>query len=336
MLYLIKSAGYSSDGKYIDLLKIGYASSIKNRLSAYYLHNPTCILLNTIDGEREDETRIHKHFRKYKYLEYGNEWFLYNEDIVNFFNSNPDLDELEDSESLLNSELLKLLEKLCNRYFLQKVYVPEIKNFNKYEKIREQAKIDIEAEFKKSVYDENSLYIKFQQVFNIDEDELEQLCNDYTGDSEIDSYIDKFFEISTRFCERLKYLCNLSLDEDRRWLLLSRLPALYAKYFYVLGSEKCWSFGYRRAYLEKEYRKVLKNRDLSDIIEKKIYSVFSIGDKISKARIKSMLKNIYDSIGYGNTPKASDLNKYFELKTCQIPNKETGKIDNGFLILSKK
>ena len=36
------------------------------------------------------------------------------------------------------------------------------------------------------------------------------------------------------------------------------------------------------------------------------------------------------------SPKASDLEKYFELRPCKVTNKETGKRDHGFEILRRK
>lgn len=93
MIYLIKSAGYGKDNNYIDLLKIGYTEDTKKegRFNAYKLHNPTCkILYELPELTEEDEKNIQYKFRKYLYIDYGREWFEYNDEIVNFF-KNPDL-----------------------------------------------------------------------------------------------------------------------------------------------------------------------------------------------------------------------------------------------------
>ena len=49
-----------------------------------------------------------------------------------------------------------------------------------------------------------------------------------------------------------------------------------------------------------------------------------------------MLKNLYTSLGYNKTPKANDLDKYFEIRPCKMTNKETGKRDHGFEIIKRK
>jgi hypothetical protein len=63
---------------------------------------------------------------------------------------------------------------------------------------------------------------------------------------------------------------------------------------------------------------------------------FEIGRKYTKSNLKEMLGEIYQSIGLSKTPKASDLDSYFDIKPCLITNKETGKRDNGFEIIKKK
>ena len=63
---------------------------------------------------------------------------------------------------------------------------------------------------------------------------------------------------------------------------------------------------------------------------------FLPGDRISRTKIKSALTEIYENLKISKTPKASDLEDYFEIKVCQITNKETGKRDNGFEIIKIK
>jgi hypothetical protein len=61
-----------------------------------------------------------------------------------------------------------------------------------------------------------------------------------------------------------------------------------------------------------------------------------VGEKYSKQFIKDTLKTIYESNGFNQTPKAIDLEMYFELKDAKIPNKTTGKRDNGYEIIKQK
>jgi hypothetical protein len=64
--------------------------------------------------------------------------------------------------------------------------------------------------------------------------------------------------------------------------------------------------------------------------------MFVIGDKYKKTTVKSMLDELYSSINYHKTPKASDILEFFEVNDCRIQNIETGKRDAGYLIVSIK
>ena len=109
MIYLIKSAGYDENENLIHLLKIGYTedNNKDKRFQLYKLHNPTCKVLYEIPNLPEDiEKRIQYKFRGLKYNEYGNEWFYYSEDIINFFK---DIDNI-DLESLPKSPRRREIE----------------------------------------------------------------------------------------------------------------------------------------------------------------------------------------------------------------------------------
>ena len=86
---------------------------------------------------------------------------------------------------------------------------------------------------------------------------------------------------------------------------------------------------------------LIPTKDKEDLEKKEkaksiIISSFLPENKYLKSDIKETLRKIYEDLGYNKTPKASDLEEYFELHPCQIKNKETGKKDNGFEILKKK
>ena len=67
-----------------------------------------------------------------------------------------------------------------------------------------------------------------------------------------------------------------------------------------------------------------------------IYKEFNVGGIYTSKNIKSKLGIIYSSFGISKTPKATDLEDYFEVKSVLIPNPETGKRDKGFKLISKK
>ena len=88
MIYVILSAEIiNKDLSNLGLiLKIGYCRDdrAKVRTATYITENPTIMTLFTIPGGTEqDEKNLHHHFRKY--LKYGNEWFSYSQEILDFF-----------------------------------------------------------------------------------------------------------------------------------------------------------------------------------------------------------------------------------------------------------
>ena len=84
---------------------------------------------------------------------------------------------------------------------------------------------------------------------------------------------------------------------------------------------------------KKEYES--SQVDISDLPDK-ILSAFTVGNKYLRSEVKDLLGGIYNSFEYSKTPKASDLEEYFEIRPCLITNKDTGKRDHGFEIIKKK
>ena len=76
--------------------------------------------------------------------------------------------------------------------------------------------------------------------------------------------------------------------------------------------------------------------DVSKEYNEQVLDYFSLDTKYSKFDIKNQLKNIYTSLKYDKTPKASDLEEYFEIKDCLISNTVTRKMEHGFKIIKLK
>lgn len=86
MLYLIKEIGYEQDGNLTEILKIGFSDNVDNRLKSYASHYPFVKKLAVREGDEFMEKFLHLYFNKYKYPELE-EWFYYNDEIVDKFNS---------------------------------------------------------------------------------------------------------------------------------------------------------------------------------------------------------------------------------------------------------
>ena len=116
MIYLIKSSAYKDKSckDHEDILKIGYTGeeSKKSRFDCYITENPTCQVLYLIPGGTEqDERCLHRHFNKY--LKYGQEWFSYEQEILDFFKIHTTKESLKEL-NYLREDLRKLIEK---KYF---------------------------------------------------------------------------------------------------------------------------------------------------------------------------------------------------------------------------
>ena len=148
------------------------------------------------------------------------------------------------------------------------------------------------------------------------------------------------FEEQQYFTGKMKYLYSLHMDEDVAKQVLDNIyDTRYSKYYWTISASRAGTLSYQKGNLEKEYQSIINPKDTSYIeneVKQKILSIFNLGTKYLKSDIKETLRKIYEEANYDKTPKASDLEEYFELRSCQIKNKETGKKDHGFEILKKK
>ena len=341
MIYVILSAEIiNKDPSNLGLiLKIGYCRDDREkvRTATYLTENPTIKTLFTIPGGTEqDEKNLHHRFRKY--LKYGNEWFSYEQEILDFFTTHTTKESLEELDLHLSQNKLIKLQKERNAKFLE--------NKQKYINPILHSLGDIEI----------LEYIKKQEEL------VEVLDNLFLTSSDIDSYfrsnypgidfntpeklskkvkkILQDFENQQFFSGKMKYLYSLNMEPDIAKQVLDNIyDTRFSKYYWTISAGRAGSLGYQSGKLEDEYNKITNPGDKSDIerkVQEKIFNTFLIGNKYSKVDIKEKLREIYLNNSYDISPKASDLEKYFEIKLCKISNKETGKRDMGFEIIKIK
>ena len=340
MIYVIKSAAIldKNTSSLGFILKIGYCRDDREkvRTATYMTENPTIMILYTIPGGTEqDEKNLHHHFRKY--LKYGNEWFSYEQEILDFFTTHTTKESLEELDLYLSQSKLIKLQKEKNAKFLEnkQKYINPILH---------------------SLEEVNILeYIKKQEEL------VEVLDNLFLTSSDIDSYFktnypDINFDIPEKlskkvrkilqefdeqqfFTGKMKYLYSLHMDEDVAKQVLDNIyDTNYAKYYWTIPSNRAGSLNYQKGKLEEEYQSIINPKDISyieDKVKSSITSKFKINDKFTKVEIKETLRKIYEDCGYNKTPKASDLENYFEIKECKV-TVSTGKQENGFKIIKKK
>ena len=142
--------------------------------------------------------------------------------------------------------------------------------------------------------------------------------------------------------KKLILLCESSLNgrlnKDIVDIILAQIPdSDYIKSYYtLLGPTKLKKLGYIRSNIEKALGIVTFSDEL---LLDSIYSDFREGEKYTLSNLKNKLSSIYSSINYKSTPKANDIEKWFEIKEFSIyEKKEDGnrKKIRGYELLKSK
>ena len=286
---------------------------------------------------------LHRHFKQY--LLYGNEWFKDVPEIIEFFDSHKTRESLKELEkwklsndqrhkSVKNKKanvdkvsLINLSIKSILKGELDKGRIKELERYLWYrlddfwDVIREEFG-EYEEEIKRGIESIESANITLVDSIDFG---LQQAYN----------YLISEFDKDKNFERRMKLLCDIYFQFPDFYIkyanspLQCLIPIEYQNYINLLGFERIRSLSYKESRI-KEYIESQSNLRNSPIL-----SLFVIGSKYSKAQIKEMLREFYLANNISSTPKASDLEQYFNLKICKVKNSE-GKWENGFEILSTK
>lgn len=144
--------------------------------------------------------------------------------------------------------------------------------------------------------------------------------------------LDKF-EKTKGTSEKLKVLCESGLsEEEMRSVFIQIENNTYENFYFGLGPGRCKALGYNYTILRKDYE--LKFFDTAPVRER-ILSDFKVGDRLITSEVKEMLRLIYQDFKYGKTPKATDLEEYFELKDIRLKD-SSGKVVRGIELLKLK
>ncbi len=152
-----------------------------------------------------------------------------------------------------------------------------------------------------------------------------------TVSDNVSKFLNYFNNVLEDFSIKLKALCEVDLSDKELCVILDQIPLTYKNYYLVLGPDRCKARGYNKTRVELEYQDLI--RDKVDI-EELIYNIFKIGNKYSNSDAKSKLKDIYSQTNYNKMAKATDLENYFNIRSCRI--NINGKWDHGIEIISKK
>jgi len=149
---------------------------------------------------------------------------------------------------------------------------------------------------------------------------------------EVSEFLREYQKLGT-FRSKLKYLCEYGFSDEVIGIVLDQIGEHdnIKSYYISLGSQKLRALGYDKYKIEKELGIVTFSYEL---LESSIYSEFKVGDKLTLSSIKDRLDYLYKSISYTATPKATDLEKFFEIKNSSIY--EDGKKIKCYTLLKKK
>lgn len=348
MIYLIESAGYKGDN-YFKLLKIGYTedSISDRRFTAYKLHNPTCQILFTIPEATEDhEKRVQYKFKNLLFPDYGREWFKYDKDIINFFKNIKSLGELDQlpGGNFNKRRFLKYKKKV--KTILK--YLSDIPyDTSEFKDLCEEIYNILGDKIKDEDYTISYLESRFGkdrvESYNLIKKSKETgiYCKDIYINNEVSNFMQKYNSL-TEARKKLTLLCECSLSGDLSSeainIILSQIPdSDYIKSYYKsLGPQRLKALGYIRSNIEKELGIVTFSWEL---LMDSIYSEFKENEKYSLSSLKIKLSSLYKSINYTKTPKASDIENWFEIRKIKLYEKYldgTRKQSKGYELLKSK
>ena len=333
MIYLIQTTYYNeTENIPIKLLKIGYTKDENKdiRYSQYKMHNPLFQVLYEIsEGTEEQEKALHQIFSKYLYI--GREWFRYSDEIVDYFKTHKNVDSLGDlviEENLNLTEFKKEVKRVINLLINYKVSQGDITLENGVKQVDNLVnKILSDRRIKTKL----NLWKYIEDTFGISISDLDSDVN-----SEVVINFLRQFEETPYFTDKMKLLCESGFTGRDLDDILNCIPLDFRNYYVTLGTEKIKSLSYQKSKLELEYERQKNNQQCSVSLEERVYSTFKIGDKLLRADIKLQLEKIYDSCNIKSSPKATDLENYFELKVINITDLVSGKRVKGYEILKRK
>ena len=152
-----------------------------------------------------------------------------------------------------------------------------------------------------------------------------QLSPDDLVNQEVSEFMKEYFSKTTMY-DKLRLLCEYGLSEDAIKVVLAQISDSdeIKSYYTVLKPQRLKALGYSVTRIKKELGIVIFSPEL---LIQEVYSEFKEGEKYTLSDLKNKLSSIYSSINYQSTPKANDIEKYFEIKGIVAYEKDekTGK-----------
>ena len=190
--------------------------------------------------------------------------------------------------------------------------------FNRLAYVNEQYCFDVQkfnyqnGVIVKKLLQDSSFDVSENQTYAVYQEQLKHLIKK-----------EPFVDMMQAYCEyRAKQglIVNLAMST-----LESKYPEL--RYYYeALGVDRIKALNYKEKKLLNEIH-IMKTKNK---IRHELHGIIHIGDRILTADIQQTLRVVYDRLGVDKSPKAADLNEFFEIHPVKIPTANGRK--NGFEI----
>lgn len=327
MLYFIDMISGKDFDHQVRVIKIGFTKNLKKRLSTYYTHNGLYEVVKVLKGKEFDwecEQILHSYFADKRYDR--REFFVKDEELMKIIlgiKTRDDIIKLRKNsyskwERLKFQKIFKgiltmnwnIIKTVCNEdldfvtdHILTKESYNKVEDINIFESVKNLFGVDI-----------------------LDYPEETKEC--------VNDFFNVYDKIDTRQ-RKLKFLCEKlpTLNElERTCILGSITETRFQEYIEVLGLDECKAQAYNTSLLNKKLDVLSFDKEnLNELI----LNEFIVGSTYPKSYIKIKLAELYDTVGYRATAKASDLGNLFTIKPKKAKN-EVGEWVNGFNIVSKK
>ena len=190
--------------------------------------------------------------------------------------------------------------------------------FNRLAYVNEQYCFDVQkfnyqnGVIVKKLLQDSSFDVSENQIYAVYQEQLKHLIKK-----------EPFVDRMQAYCEyRAKQglIVNLAMST-----LESKYPEL--RYYYeALGADRIKALNYKEKKLLNEIH-IMKTKNK---IRHELHGIIHIGDRILTTDIQQTLHDVYDRLGIDKSPKATDLNEFFEIHPVKIPTANGRK--NGFEI----
>ena len=151
----------------------------------------------------------------------------------------------------------------------------------------------------------------------------------------VSDFLKEFYSVGV-FEKKMKMYCEfMDAYKINSYVLTSiihKVDPKFKTYYDLYGTSGCKSVGYIESLLKTKISNSFKSSDLKE----KLVSYFKIGSKYELKTIKLTLKSMYLDLGITKTPKATELENYFNISETMITDSVTKKRNKGYLILGIK